>query len=359
MPTNYLLSAVLAVSMNSITTAGNAGDGTSFEAPSFPSQGFPPSTATTVEASVRLLNRDKQCAPNSYPCGSLCCPSPGTCSVDVTANFHCCSDRTFCAANTTNTPVSAGNHYSPRSIMYLFIMMFSIVLAADNIHDMFEAPPAALARSSDLSSNSVAGGVDARTDSDTTSAPIATTLSQLEYQDDCAGCLWKELRQCCVKGTLPHYYMTGERGCCPQSLDGQSDSAIEAACPAAQGQANLKPLGDGVMRSQAARVRSLWAEYIASTFTNISWHKLLERTSKSNALARATASSISAPATSSDSQVKRQIIGPGCGGFDPDCQQTCPAGWATCETSAASSIRGLGFLSAPVRIITRVFAFMG
>lgn len=185
-----------------------------------------PTPIMESEMLSNALDETRECPAGTYACGSLCCPSPGTCSVDVTANFHCCQDNTFCAANTTNVPISAGSRASSTPLIYWFTIMFSVVLASNAAYDM-------------LGNNPVSG-------------PLSTFPSP--------------------------------------SLSAVIDEGTELLSTWTSARADTKP---------EPEVSSTQREVTAT---------------------------------------KRQIAGPGCGGFDTDCQQTCPPGWATCETSTAETV---------------------
>lgn len=290
-----------------------------------PSNQGPSLTMTKINESVNdFLRKEQDCPTGTYVCGNLCCPSPGTCSVDVTANFHCCADNTFCTANTTNTPVSAGSRILSLPLPYWFTILVSVVLVSGNVHVLLDHDsfPSTSGLPATIVTPTPAGDIDSRARSEAS--------VQLKQRDDCAGVLWKELQMCCVKGTIPHYYSTGERGCCDKALDGQSNVQIEAQCPATVGQANLRPIGDGVVRSQASRSSPKWAKFVLSKVSGIGFWKSERSDGESGTIASSTNKEVTA--------TKRQIIGPGCGGFDTNCQQTCPPGFATCQTSAAEAV---------------------
>lgn len=305
-------------------------------------------TMNGPESLSKILHINKECSAGTYACGSLCCPSPGTCSVDITAKCHCCQDNTFCAANTTNAPVSTGNRVSSIPLLYWFIMIFSVVMATKSMHDMFDHSTI-----SEKASNPLPTAHSLATISSSMNVGQKWhTTGKFDQHADCAGVLWKALQKCCIEDTIPHYYTTGEYGCCPRAFDGQPDAQIEAQCPAAVGDANLKPLGWGVPRSQASRSPPEWAKYVSSKLLTAGMWKSVRADIKSDVTASPTNKEVTA--------TKRQIFGRGCGGFDTNCQQTCPPGWATCETSIAEAVSSHGwtFLVGAAMVFGSFVAFL-
>lgn len=203
-------------------------------------------------------------------CGNTaCCPMGSLCTEDINANFACCPDpetRTALPAATASlADVGAGREILPPSHPGYFAAFAKrdARLAKDS------RKPSSFAETENTIQDNKARK---RTAADYFSPPLGISIDSLQKRDGCAGHFVEEWQTCCVDDTLPYYYSTGDRGCCPDDLQGLSQQDIEAACPITVGRANLIPLGKSET-SDANRNQPHWLYRLLSTSKVDDWGK--------------------------------------------------------------------------------------
>ena len=250
-----------------------------------------PTTTAAAALPINARGQDGKCAPGQIECGTLCCPGGNTCTVDLAAIFVCCPDNTFCKNGvvpptttigvfvpTTNHPINAGGKLSPPRLfswLALFLGYLFIAQASSDHSDYTAIVPSTLEN----------------TDAATSGCKDGSYLVQA----------WQE---CCTKDTVARHSSDRQHRCCPRSLQDQPQDVIQAKCPPAVAKVNPEPLDRLTETSGAVR--------LLSNLPSMMW-KLPEVR----------------PTNKAPIAIERkQIIGPGCGGFDKHCGE-----------NAASSLR--------------------